>query len=108
MVVPIMLANSTCPGLFTPRLTVEEDAICDSVCSAGGPVFDPTLLLLSLVPGGIGFVLFTYGRKQGRAPQIIAGLLLLAYPYFVQTTLWMTLIGLAILGGLYWALALGW
>ena len=71
-------------------------------------MFDPTLLLLSLVPSGIGFVLFTYGKKQERAPQMAAGLLLLAYPYFVQTALSMTLIGLAILAGLYWALALGW
>ena len=103
-----MLANSTCAGLFTLRPRVVEDAICDSVCSGGGPVFDPTLLLLSLVPSGIGFVLFTYGRKQERAPQIVAGLLLLVYPYFVQTALSMTLTGLAILGGLYWAVALGW
>ena len=29
---------------------------------------DPTWLMLSLIPSGIGFVLFTYGRKQQRWP----------------------------------------
>lgn len=70
-------------------------------------MFDPTLLL-SLVPGGIGFVLVVYGRKQARMPHLVAGMLLLVYPYFVQTALSLVLIGLAIVGGLYWALSLGW
>ena len=35
--------------------------------------FDPTLLMLSLVPSGIGFVLLMYGRKQQRWPQLVAG-----------------------------------
>ncbi len=37
--------------------------------------FDPTWLFLSLFPGGIGFVLLVYGRKQNRWPHIVAGLL---------------------------------
>ncbi len=40
-----------------------------------GMSLDPTLLFLSLIPGGIGFVLFVYGKKQERSPQLVAGLL---------------------------------
>jgi len=32
---------------------------------------DPTWLFLSLIPGGAGFVLIAYGKKQGRWPQIV-------------------------------------
>ena len=35
---------------------------------------DPTWLMLSLIPGGIGFVLFVYGKTQERWPHLIAGL----------------------------------
>ena len=31
--------------------------------------FDANWLLLSLIPGGIGFVLMTYGKKAGRWPR---------------------------------------
>jgi hypothetical protein len=36
--------------------------------------FDPTWIFLSLIPGGIGFVLFVYGKKQQRWPHLVAGL----------------------------------
>ena len=39
--------------------------------------FDPTWIFLSLIPGGIGFVLFVYGKKLQRWPHMIAGLLLM-------------------------------
>ena len=29
-------------------------------------VLDPLWIFLSLIPGGVGFVLFVYGKKQGR------------------------------------------
>jgi hypothetical protein len=46
---------------------------------------DPGLLFLSLVTSGAGFVLFVYGRKQERWPQLVAGIVLMVYPYFVGT-----------------------
>ncbi len=36
--------------------------------------FDPTWLFLSLIPSGIGFVLFVYGKKQERWPHMLAGI----------------------------------
>jgi len=63
--------------------------------------FDPTLLMLSLVPGGIGFVLFMYGKKQERWPDLAAGIALMVYPYFVNTVLQM-MIGGALIGAAWW------
>ena len=69
---------------------------------------DPTWLFLSLIPGGIGFILFVYGKKQQRYPQLVAGLLYMVYPYFTPTVLSMTAVGVLIGAGLWAALRLGW
>jgi hypothetical protein len=69
---------------------------------------DPTWLFLSLIPGGIGFVLFVYGKKQDRWPHLVAGLLYMAYPYFTPTVLSMTIGGVLISAGLWAAIRLGW
>ena len=69
---------------------------------------DPLWLLLSLVPSGIGFVLFAYGKKQARWPQLSAGLLLMVYPYFATTTTSLIVVGALILSGLWGAVRLGW
>jgi hypothetical protein len=68
--------------------------------------FDPALLMLSLIPSGVGFVLFVYGKKLARLPQLIAGLLLMIYPYFTDTVLSMTLVGVAIVAAMSIALRL--
>jgi hypothetical protein len=70
--------------------------------------FDPTWLFLSLIPGGIGFVLFVYGKKQQRWPQLVAGLALLVYPYFADSVTALIIVGLAIGIGLFAAIRLGW
>ncbi|HYS26115.1 MAG TPA: hypothetical protein VEP46_10945 [Vicinamibacterales bacterium] len=70
--------------------------------------FDPTLLMLSLVPNGIGVFLFMYGKKQERLAHIAAGIVFMVYPYFVSTVLQM-LLGGALIGGVFWwALQAGW
>jgi hypothetical protein len=69
---------------------------------------DPTWLFLSLIPGGIGFVLFAYGKKQGRWPQLCAGLLLMVYPYFTPGTLALVGTGTAICAALWFAVRAGW
>ena len=68
----------------------------------------PTLLMVSLIPSGVGFVLFTYGRKQERWPQMVCGLLLMVYPYFTATLTTMLGGGLLLGGALYLMLAAGW
>ena len=70
--------------------------------------FDPTLLVLSLVPSGIGFVLFVYGKKQERWTHLAAGLALMVYPYFTNTVMQMLIGGALIGGAFWWALQNGW
>jgi len=67
----------------------------------------PTNLLLSLVIGSVGFGIFLYGRKQQRVPQLVAGIALMGYPYFVASVGWMLAVGAAIVAGLWLALRAG-
>jgi hypothetical protein len=69
---------------------------------------DPTWLFLSLMPSGIGFVLFVYGRKQQRLPHLLAGLAFMVYPYFTPSILSMLLVGVALGTGLWVAVHGGW
>jgi hypothetical protein len=69
---------------------------------------DPTWLFLSLIPSGAGFVLFVWGKKQQRWPQLAAGLALLIYPYFTGSVVSLIGVGLAIGASLVAALRLGW
>ncbi|HUK36207.1 MAG TPA: hypothetical protein VLV86_19960 [Vicinamibacterales bacterium] len=69
--------------------------------------FDPTWLFLSLIPGGIGFVLFVYGKKQQRWPQLTAGIAMMVYPYFTSTIAAMAIVGALICGVLWYVVRLG-
>ena len=64
-------------------------------------------LFLSIVPSGVGFVLFSYGRKQDRWPMIVAGLLFMVYPYFTSSVTTMLAVGVALGLGLYAATRAG-
>jgi hypothetical protein len=70
--------------------------------------FDATWLFLSLIPGGIGFVLFVYGKKQERWPHMAAGILMMVYPYFTPTALSMFGVGAVICAALWYVVRLGW
>ncbi len=70
--------------------------------------FDPAPLFLSLIVGGIGFVLFVYGRRQQRWPQAVGGLLFMIYPYFVSTLWAMAAVGVVIGAAVWLAVRLGW
>ena len=69
--------------------------------------YDESSLFLSLIVSGVGFVLLAYGKKQQRLPHIFAGLALMVYPYFVDSWVWMTIIGAAICAGLWLAVRQG-
>ena len=56
--------------------------------------FDANAFLLSMLIGSVGFVAFVYGKKQSRLPQMLAGLILMGFPYFVSN-LWLML-GIAV------------
>jgi len=69
---------------------------------------DATWLFLSLIPGGIGFFLFSYGKKQQRWILVGAGLAFMVYPYFTSTTTSMTVVGIALGAALWLAVRAGW
>ena len=68
---------------------------------------DANSLLAGLVVSGAGYVLFSYGRKQSRAPHVITGLVLMVFPYFVGNVLAMFGIAAAVGAALYVAVRSG-
>lgn len=73
-----------------------------------GVSLDPGTLFFSLITSGVGFVLFMYGKKQGRGPQLVAGLVLMVYPYFVEDLLWNVGIFIAIVAATWIVVRQGW
>jgi hypothetical protein len=69
--------------------------------------FDASTLIAGFVVSGIGFVLFSYGRKMGRAPHVVTGIVLMVFPYFVPSVLLMFGIAALLCGGLYMAARAG-
>jgi hypothetical protein len=53
-------------------------------------------LLFGVVAGAIGVGYFMYGRRQTKFVPLIAGMLLCVYPYFVDSVVWLCVIGLAL------------
>ena len=51
-------------------------------------------LLLGVVFSSIGLGYFIYGKKQQRTMPIICGIALMIYPYFIETTVVLILIGI--------------
>ena len=68
---------------------------------------DGNALLLSLLIGCVGFVCFAYGKRQARFPQMLAGIILCIYPYFVSNLMIMGAIAVAVLALLGLAVRLG-
>lgn len=50
-----------------------------------------------IIAGAFGMAYFIYGKRQQRFAPLVAGMLLCVYPYFVHGTLWLVLVGLALL-----------
>jgi hypothetical protein len=70
--------------------------------------FDPAWLFLSLIPSGIGFVLFVYGKKQERMPHMLAGILFTVYPYFTSSIVALVGVGAIVGTALWMAVRAGW
>jgi hypothetical protein len=53
-------------------------------------------------------VLFVYGKKQARWPQLAGGLLFMAYPYFTQSVAALLGVGVVLGAAVYYAVQAGW
>lgn len=47
------------------------------------------LFVVGFLVSCVGFVLFSYGRKLKRPPQLLSGIVLLVVPYFVPNVAWL-------------------
>jgi hypothetical protein len=62
---------------------------------------DAAWLFVSLAIGAVGTGLFLYGKKQARWPQLVCGVILCIYPYFVSNIWVMLGIALALIAALW-------
>jgi hypothetical protein len=64
-------------------------------------------LLAGFAVSGLGFVLFYYGRRMRRVPQLATGLVLMVYPYFVPGVLVMLAIAVVLVAAMWLAIQRG-
>ena len=64
-------------------------------------------LFLSLFTSAVGFALFTYGRKMQRLPQVVGGIALMVYPYFVESSAVSLVVGAVISIAVWLAVRMG-
>jgi hypothetical protein len=68
---------------------------------------NPSSFMASMLIGTIGFGIFIYGKKQQRLPQLLAGVTLMGYPYFVENVTAMLAIGAGVIAALWFAVRYG-
>ena len=64
-------------------------------------------LFASLMIGTIGMGVFLYGKRQQRPPQLLGGIALMTYPYFVSGGFRLWTIGLVIVAAIVVAVQAG-
>jgi 4-hydroxybenzoate polyprenyltransferase len=69
--------------------------------------FDPTSLLVSILISAVGVGFFLYGKKQQRWPQLVVGIVLMGYTYFVSSVAVMLAVAAALCVALWLAVRMG-
>ncbi|MEO6666324.1 MAG: hypothetical protein ABIO65_06080 [Nitrospiria bacterium] len=69
---------------------------------------DPWYLMLSLVFGMIGFGYFRYGKRRSEPLVMIAGVLLMVFPYLITNLVAVVVVGLLLVAGPLVARRMGW
>jgi hypothetical protein len=64
----------------------------------------PAGLIGNLLFSGIGFLVFRWGKHRENAQLIGLGIALMAYSYFVPSTLWLYVVGAGLSGAAWLAL----
>jgi hypothetical protein len=67
----------------------------------------PGWIVASLIISAVGLILLNYGRKFRRVPQLVVGLAMLIYPYFVPGVLANVLVAAGLCAVLWLAVWLG-
>jgi hypothetical protein len=68
---------------------------------------DGNALLASFLIGLVGSACFVYGKRQGRVPQMLVGVVLVVYPYFVPNIALMLAIAAGLILALWGVVRLG-
>lgn len=58
---------------------------------------DENSLLWGMLFGSFGVGFVSYGKKQKHLIALLCGIALIVFPYFVTDTLWMIVVGLALI-----------
>lgn len=54
-------------------------------------------LLIGMLAGVFGVAYFVYGKRQTKVIPMVAGVLLCVYPYFIESILWSSIVGILLL-----------
>lgn len=57
----------------------------------------PATLFLGILFGSIGVGYFIYGKREQMIVPLLAGIVLIALPWFVASTMWLVAVGLAVM-----------
>jgi len=68
---------------------------------------NPWTLLLGFVFSVIGFGYFRYGKARSESLPLFVGVLLMVYPYFVYSPLWLSVVGIVLMSVPFAAKRLG-
>jgi hypothetical protein len=54
-------------------------------------------LVIGIITGAFGVGYIVYGRRQTKFVPLVAGIFLCAYPYFIDSVVWLCLVGALLL-----------
>jgi len=58
---------------------------------------NPTTLAIGILTGAVGMGYFIYGKRQTKFAPLLAGMMLCVYPYFIDSVLWLVVIGVVLM-----------
>jgi hypothetical protein len=58
---------------------------------------NPTTLAIGILTGAVGMGYVIYGKRQTKFAPLLAGMMLCVYPYFVDSVLWLIVIGVLLM-----------
>lgn len=65
-------------------------------------------LAVSFLISGVGYVAFSYGKRMGRPPPLLIGIVLMVFPYFIDTIAPMLGVASVLLALLFILVRSGW
>jgi hypothetical protein len=54
-------------------------------------------LVIGIITGAFGMGYIVYGRRQTKFVPLVAGIFLCAYPYFIDSVVWLCVVGALLL-----------